>query len=197
MKILKLLFLLLIIISCSNSRGIKLSECIEKKEAELLYEGKNVFEEILIEFYAKESLEDCYMSYFKDLTIASDSLLLFESQTRGIDFIKKLKSLNKVKTFWEKTEVYEDEEQYFPKKGKYLSCLVKLAKTKRFKEFLTMLNKDVSAYVPTLAGSLYSERGRETLRKENETLRIYIAFHFYYASILNNQLKKKEVIELE
>ncbi|TCI90750.1 hypothetical protein [Tenacibaculum sp. M341] len=190
MKILKLLFLLLIIISCSSSRDIKLSECLEKKEAELLYEGKNVFEETLIEFYAKESLEDCYMSYFKDLTLATDNLFLLESKSKGIDFIKKLKSLNKIKTFWKKTEVYEDEEQYFPKKGKYLSCLIKLAKTERFKEFLTMLNKDVSVYVPTLAGSLYGERGRETLRKENEVLRIYIAFHFYYASILNNELKE-------
>lgn len=191
MKILKLLFLLLIIISCSNSRDIKLSECLEKKEAELLHEGKRIFEEVLIEFYSKQSVEDCYQSYFKDLTLASDSLLLFESQTRGIDFIKKLKSLNKIKTFWKKTEVYEDEEQYFPKKGKYLSCLIKLAKTERLKEFLTMLNKDVLAHVPTLAGSLYGERGRETLRKENEVLRIYIAFHFYYASILNNELKRK------
>ncbi|WP_299681010.1 hypothetical protein [uncultured Tenacibaculum sp.] len=176
-----------------------MKQCLDENEVELLYEGKIIFEEALVKFYSKKNLAQNYKAYLEDLTIASDSLVMLESNTKAVQFIDKLRKLNKINSFWtiNKTDQsIQKQEDYEVAKGNYLSCLESVAKTEIFKDFFIVLNdKGVNISSAIVAESLlHEDLITRMLKEDKELLSIYVAFHMYYESILNSQLYLEEKV---
>ena len=193
---------LALLFSCSTKSKEKLKECLDESEVELLYEGRIIFEEALVKFYSRENLKENYQVYLEDLAIATDSLIILESDTKTVQFIDKLRKLNKIDVFWSINEMDKSsskQKYYEAAKGNYLSCLESIAKTKILKDFIKGLNnKEVSTSGAIVAGSLLrKDLITKMLKEDKELLSIYVAFHMYYESILNRQLHLKEKDFLE
>ncbi len=191
--------ILTFLFSCSNKSKENLKQCLDENEVELLYEGKIIFEEALVKFYSKKNLAQNYKAYLEDLTIASDSLVMLESNTKAVQFIDKLRKLNKINSFWtiNKTDQsIQKQEDYEVAKGNYLSCLESVAKTEIFKDFFIVLNdKGVNISSAIVAESLlHEDLITRMLKEDKELLSIYVAFHMYYESILNSQLYLEEKV---
>ncbi|SNR15138.1 hypothetical protein [Tenacibaculum jejuense] len=191
--------ILIFLFSCSNKSKENLKECLDENEVEFLYEGKTIFEEALVKFYSKKNLAENYKVYLEDLTIASDSLVMLESNTKALQFIDKLRKLNKIHSFWTINKTDQSilkQEDYEIAKGNYLSCLESVAKTEIFKDFFIVLNdKGVNISSAIVAESLlHEDLITRMLKEDKELLSIYVAFHMYYESILNSQLYLEEKV---
>ena len=191
------MFLLLLIISwtsCISTHEKSIIECLGVETNNLLKEGSYLFEEMLVEYYPSDNITSSYKSYFRDLAIASEKLEVIESNKKTKEFVEKLKRLNKLNLFYQKNKnsdyqnsINEKDSIYYINTGKYLDCLRKAAFTEDFKSYFDVLKlKEVTVYPAVVAGSLLKEESI-VMKRDMELFRIYIAFHFYYEMMLNNE----------
>ncbi|MDD7914691.1 hypothetical protein [Polaribacter ponticola] len=193
-----------------------LSSCFSKDEVKFLNEGVSVFENELKEFYSDEKLtiNELYKKYLKDFVEPLNSQIKLHSKA-SLSFIKELKQ-SKVfesiyinlydlnKNYEERIGEGENEEVvllinndsimsdeqlkssyiFYPYED-FFQCIKSQNESKKFNQYIEALESVCNASPRTKVTALNFSQ-LENL----EFVKLYVAYDFYFQSILNNEQKR-------